>query len=183
MKFTIENLKTKGPLINDHYAKVYEWDYITYSSLRGDAVCAFRNGSCVRTFTPEEFAYLVVLTNCVDDWHTVYIEHFNGEFNINEIMSIVDVMYDFKRTYKQPEHFEPTIDFVKSILKKHGFEYYRPECNINDPIEFDSDLYEAVGTLDNYGFPIGSIVYCTNGGLKNIATNKIIIYPKVYVAK
>ena len=180
MKFTITELKLKGPLCHDHFKKVYDWDYFTYTH---ESIWAYRNGNCVRQFNPEEFATLVVLTNCENDWRRFVEKTDKNEFSLEEIVSIIDNLYRFKSTCKQISLLEQVILYSESILDRHGYEYYRPEVNVLNPTYFNSDLYDAVGVCDKPEFPTNTIVLCTSGGVKNISTNKIVKYPKVYVAK
>ena len=181
MKFTINDLKARGPIGHKQFKKVYDWDYVKYETLESvDYIAAYRNNEKVREFSTEEFATLVVLTNCENDWYEVPNSLNDKVFSALDIAQIIDIMQEYKRNLnnEQAFDFEATISFCKKQLEKHGFQYYWPAAGS----KFNSDIHYAVGYAQNTNCNPGEIAYNLNGGVKNIVTGKIYKYPKVYIA-
>ncbi|MBR4590331.1 MAG: hypothetical protein IKO36_06720 [Bacteroidaceae bacterium] len=180
MKFTINALKTNGCLTNNFFKKLYGWDYVKYDIIDdNEAISAYRNNNRIRSFTLEEFAMLVVYTDCIENWYEYCSSEYENVFNADDIYNIIEVLYKYSKTCGSSENFEQVIDFAKNILVKHNFEYYRPEIDT----EFNVNEHDAIGVTKNSFLAENHItqVYC--GGLKHIISGKVYKFSKVYIAK
>lgn len=182
MEFTINDLKIRGPLGHKQFKKIYDWDCVKYHRLaQGGVIGVYRNNVPVREFTPEEFAYLVVMTGCTDNWYEFHDNIKSNIFSAEEVAYMIDIMQEYKRTLsnEKAEDFEETIKFCRAQLRKHGFEYYWPAKGS----KFDSNLHYAIGIVDDSVCNSGEIARVQNGGIKNIITGKFYKFPKVYIAR
>lgn len=194
MKFTIQALKKHGKLSNERFKTIYNWDYVTI--LNNDTIACHRGDSIVRQFSFGEFAYLVVMTKQEDNWEIVRCD-VNEQtqlsidekiFSVNEIAELLDNLYFGKENGQTSDVIDVAIENIMSVLKKHGYEYYRPilyKNIINSsycfPTRFDEAYYYAVG-LDYTNFDKGYITKCVCGGIKDLNTKKIYKYSKVFVS-
>jgi hypothetical protein len=186
MEFTINNLKTKGPLCHKHYKNVYNWDYVKYcSDGNTNYIAAYRNDKIIRKFSINDFAYLVAMTDCISGWYEVFNNDTKYEnekcFTAIDVAQMIDIMQEYKRNLKDKEamNFEAVIEFCKRQLNMQGYEYYWPK----KVTKFNSDLHYAIGIKQDDNFNSGEIADVCNGGIKNIHTGKFYKFPKVYIAQ